>query len=285
MNGSKWISIPPGKAVPMEQFPDFFLVGPQRTGTTWLFDQLSRHPEVLMSPRKETYFFSQLRRERRALGGDLTRYLALFRDSPLRHARRQLECRRRFGEDYRPRVRGEATATYAAMAPELIDEIVALQPGAKAILLIRDPVERAWSHARKDLAFGRDRGRSMPWPRWKSREAAVSDAEYEAFFRDPYQLRCGGFTELIATWEQRLQPGRLLVRDFSAIARAPETLLLDIFGFLGITPSERYLSTEVRTPVNSTSGTHVPDRYRRSLEQLFSAEIARLDERRSSLEG
>ena len=38
----------------------FFCVGAQKSGTTWLHDYLSSHPEVADAPLKEMNFFSDL---------------------------------------------------------------------------------------------------------------------------------------------------------------------------------------------------------------------------------
>ena len=42
-------------------------------------------------------------------------------------------------------LRGEATSSYAAIDVDLIDTIARLNPRLKAIMLVRDPVDRAWS--------------------------------------------------------------------------------------------------------------------------------------------
>ena len=42
------------------EFPDFMILGPQRTGTTWLQRYLIQHPDVFMPHLKELYFFNYL---------------------------------------------------------------------------------------------------------------------------------------------------------------------------------------------------------------------------------
>src|SRR4029077_15793488 len=94
---------------------------------------------------------------------------------------------------YRPRVRGEATASYAALDPDVIADITALNPALKAVLMIRNPIDRAWSHAKKDLLRNR-----------KRRFDDVSEAEFRAFFSDPYQLRCARYAEQCDRWSAHL---------------------------------------------------------------------------------
>ena len=45
-------------AVRLERFPDFFIVGPQRTGTTWLHAHLRFHPQIFLAEPKELFFFA-----------------------------------------------------------------------------------------------------------------------------------------------------------------------------------------------------------------------------------
>src|SRR5438128_11210161 len=42
--------------------PDFSCVGPQKTGTGWLYQQLEPHPDFWMPPIKELHYFDQLSR-------------------------------------------------------------------------------------------------------------------------------------------------------------------------------------------------------------------------------
>ena len=40
-------------------FPDFLCIGAQRSGTTWLYQNLRRHPEIWMPPAKEIHYFDE----------------------------------------------------------------------------------------------------------------------------------------------------------------------------------------------------------------------------------
>jgi hypothetical protein len=52
----------------MKTFPNFFIVGAARSGTTSLDQYLSQHPEIFMTPRKETHFFAREQLPRRYRG-------------------------------------------------------------------------------------------------------------------------------------------------------------------------------------------------------------------------
>jgi|SRR5579862_2069650 len=257
-------------AADLRYFPDFLIVGPQRTGTTWLHAHLRYHPQIMLSEPKELFFFSSLQTPNspRYRSNELSWYLRFFHEPLWRVALRNAISLWRYRELYRPRVRGEATASYAALDPAIIHEITALKPDLKVILMIRNPIDRAWSHAKKDLV--RNRRRAF---------ADVSASEFEQFFRDPYQRQCARYVENIDNWAAALRPQHLLVGLFDDVYVRPEALLLEVMHFLGVTADHRYISNEVRERVNPTESSRIPEEQRRVLEELLREDVRSLRER------
>lgn len=124
---------------------DFVVIGTKRGGTTSLFNYLLMHPGVLgLFPqsrgRKSTeYFFS------RSDGTDDRWYRSHFHTE-----RHRARVARRIG--FRP-ISGEASPYYV-WDPRIAGRIRAVAPKVRAILLLRDPVERAWSHYQERRANG-----------------------------------------------------------------------------------------------------------------------------------
>jgi hypothetical protein len=265
----RWVKAASGTAG-LPRFPDFMILGPQRTGTTWLHAHLRHHPQIFLAEPKELYFFSSLktRDPKRFVSDELGWYLRFFRDPLWRRAIKTGRSLWEYGERYRPLVRGEATASYAALDPDIIAEIAALNPALKAILMIRNPIDRAWSHAKKDLARNR-----------KRRLEDVGEDEFRAFFGDEYQLRCARYVDQYDRWAARLGPDQVLVGAFDDIARRPEELLLEVMRFLGVRADRRYLDASVREAVNPTGGERIPQRYRALLQELLADELRRVRER------
>ena len=106
--------------------PNFFIVGAARCGTTSLYEYLWQHPEVHVSLHKEPHFF----------GRDLTRLAGAIRDEAL-----YLELFADAGD--RPRV-GEASVWYL-LSKQAAREIHAFAPDAKILVLLREPVQMAYS--------------------------------------------------------------------------------------------------------------------------------------------
>lgn len=251
----------------LRYFPTFLIVGPQRTGTTWLGKMLWRHPQVLMSFPKEIYFFNLLQQphHRYYRSNQLRWYLRRFRDDPVSYSVKMARSLAKHAEPYRPVARGEATASYAAMDPEIIADVVTLKPDVKAVVMIRDPVARAWSHAKKDLLIAKNR-----------RINDVPDEEFEAFFRDPYQVACGSYSSIIRNWSQALQPGNLFVGRFEEIGTDPGGLLRRLLAFIGVSDDLKYVAEYLHVRVNPTEDADLPDRFRELLQAQFAEEIRRM---------
>ncbi len=123
--------------------PTFFVIGPPRTGSSWLHWVLSPHA-LLPSPGKETRFFDS-------------------------HFHRGLKW---YAAHYQPssegRPVGEVAPTYFASA-KARERIARTVPGAKIVCVFRNPVERIVSLYRVKRAYG-----FIPW---SFEEALVRDPE------------------------------------------------------------------------------------------------------------
>lgn len=131
-----------GRRPEQVRLPQFFLVGPPRTGTSWLHCVLSG--QAALPQTKETRFFD-LHFHR-----GLSWYLAHYSHS------------------HPDRVMGEVAPTYFASA-EARDRMAATVPNAKIVCIFRDPVERVVSLYRLKRAYG-----MIPWP---IEQAIVRDPE------------------------------------------------------------------------------------------------------------
>lgn len=115
--------------------PDFLVVGTKRGGTTSLWNNLLRHPEVAgLFPqnrgRKSTDHYFE------AGGSSLRWYRSHF------PTRRQVRHNERLGLGL---VAGEASPYYM-YGPHCLESAARDFPDVKVIMLLRDPVERAYSH-------------------------------------------------------------------------------------------------------------------------------------------
>lgn len=106
----------------MARHPDFFIVGAPKCGTTSLHHYLRQHPGIFMPAVKELNYFGSDRELRHTPKMSRDEYLSLFA-----------------GAKAGVRI-GEASVSYLR-SNVAAGEIVAFAPGAKAIVMLRDPVE------------------------------------------------------------------------------------------------------------------------------------------------
>jgi len=122
--------------------PNLFIVGAPKCGTTSLYHYLENHPEIFLSSPKEVNFFSKRELEEQQLyyqdykPSDETEYLNLFVNA-------NSACK----------IIGEASVSYLYY-PDVPKRIYKFNPDAKIIILLRDPVKRAWSHYLMDKRIG-----------------------------------------------------------------------------------------------------------------------------------
>jgi hypothetical protein len=123
--------------------PSFFIVGPPRTGTTWLYEIL-RHRAILPKSTKETRFFDT-------------------------HFHRGLHWyQAHYPSSNGAQAVGEVAPTYFA-SRQACHRIKELIPTAKIVCIFRNPVERLISLYRVKRAYG-----FIPW---NFEEALLRDAE------------------------------------------------------------------------------------------------------------
>lgn len=173
---------------------DFLGLGAQRCGTSWLYACLSEHPEICM-PRKEINFFNH--EEKWSRGVD--RY------------------RKHFTECSHDQLRGEISTSYLHTegTPRRIHETV---PDARLLVVLRDPVQRAYSGFRNDIDAG-----NLP-----------KDARFEDQFEDGEYLERSRYAKHLANYLTYFDRDQLWVGRFERIRSEPDALLEDAFEFLGV---------------------------------------------------
>jgi hypothetical protein len=102
--------------------PNFLFIGPDKTGSSWIFEYLRSHPQCFVPEAKDIYFFD------REYHRGLDWYARFFATaSPAQLARGELS------HDY---------ILSAEVARRIHDDL----PGVRLIAAIRDPIDRTFSH-------------------------------------------------------------------------------------------------------------------------------------------
>jgi hypothetical protein len=145
-----------------EKLPNFFIVGAAKSGTTSLYEYLKLHPEVYMAPIKETHHFStdidntKFRPNyARSLNKDLSKFLESDMEGGIFHAfvKEWNAYSQLFRKVNGEKAIGEVTNSYL-YSHEAAKNIIKKFPQAKIVMMLRNPVDRAFSHYLMDLRIG-----------------------------------------------------------------------------------------------------------------------------------
>lgn len=249
--------------------PEFLIIGAEKSGTTSLFSYLCQHPGIVQPITKEVNYLSHPDNFRRGENW----YRAHFP----RHT--QLEGLSE-GLGYRART-GEATPnihinSYAINASALL-------PSAKLVVILRNPVDRAYSHYRHHQ-------RMIPAEKLHFWDALQAEPERTAadILVNKYEpeKRCrnlrrfgytykGKYIDQIEYWMQFYPREQILIVPFEQLEHDPDTLCNKICEFIGLPPYELKNSTPLNTggesdPMDSRCREYLTDLFRPYNRRLFN---------------
>lgn len=190
-----------------QEWPNLFVVGAGRSGTTSLWSYLGQHPQIFMSKLKEPHFFSRYAGPQQRYVHDEAEYKSLFRPG------RGLPFR------------GEASPSYL-WYPDVPAAIARVQPDSHIVISLRDPVTRAYSGYRLRHRNGID---TQPFLDTLRAGLSLPDAER------PLYLSVGQYLSAVTRYLQTF-PGRVHVLVYEEFAQDTRGEVDRLFGFLGVEP-------------------------------------------------
>jgi len=214
----------------MEVWPNFFIVGAPKAGTTSLYFYLKQVPEVYLPPFKEPNYFSI-----RVIPAD--HYLL-----PIRNKSNYL----RLFEGVKDEIAiGEASPSYLEdpEAPKLIHQVV---PHAKIIILLRDPVERAFSHYLMMVSQG--------YEKLSFREAIEQILSKKSRGEFRHYLTPGQYSEQIKRYINIFGNEKVKILIFEEFIRDTQKSIEEVLNFLGINEKPSSLVENTYNPFSVSRG-------------------------------
>jgi len=231
---------------------NFLVGGTQKGGTTALAEFLSAHPEICFSRRKEVHFFD---------------------NDPL-FAGHQLQYNR-YHQYFNPgestRAIGEATPSYMYWKSAL-QRIRHYNPEMKWILILRNPVERAYSHYNMEIRENRENLSFSDAIRIERTRLLHTQTNQHRVFS---YLDRGYYSKQIKRITSEFPKNQLItVKTEDLQHRQTETLEL-LFDFLGLDKSP---ATEIQPrTIFASEYEDMPDTDRQYLQETFKQEIEELE--------
>ncbi|MEM9056808.1 MAG: sulfotransferase, partial [Pseudomonadota bacterium] len=163
---------------------------------------------------------------------------------------------------------GELTVDYCALSAEAVDHVYRQFPHLRIVFVLRNPVDRAWSQAKK-LA-----------PKLLDKPLAeLTDNDLLRYLEHPAARERGDYPRALRHWETRFGAAQLFVGFYDELVAAPARFLRSIEDFLGVPGRDLDSATKLAVPVNaSPSATRVrmPVAIRQALIDLYRDDVAAL---------
>lgn len=238
--------------------PDFVIIGVPKSATSWLRAMMDRHPAI-KTVEDEIEFFA----ENPEIG--LRRYLAHFQDGPSRFDRTHRRGRVPHGSI----VIGEKSASTAAMPLSRIRLMHRLMPEARLIIMLRDPVDRHWAHAKRFFSKSRFAKKVFDL-------SEVPAVEFDLFFEAT--RRFGLYSQMLERWWSIYGEEALLVLFQEDIADDPAGFVGKTLSHVGVDPAGLQADSAALSEVrNRGPEIAMPPSIEARLRAMFADEYSRLE--------
>ncbi len=277
----------------MTKKPTFICIGPEKTGTSWLYDNLKAHPQVYLPHIKEIRYFW----EKAFLPNqDITKRLTnshwhneLYRNYLKKRVNFYLDNQDKLSKDNsdlidnliwdfkyllfphddnwyfslfkdsQGKVTGDITPLYYQLPDKEIQHISEILPNLKIIILLRNPIDRAWSKVKMNLC------------QHKNRE--LKNVNKEEFYKnfDKGYNQLPSYSSLIRNWRKYFQAQNIYIGYYDKLVEQPSMLFDEICNFLDIQPSLLPLShrNKLSAKVNKGLDINIPDQYLLYLSEIY----------------
>lgn len=176
--------------------PDFVVIGARKSGTTWLYENLRAHPELFLAQGKGVEYFNE----------HFHKGVRFYSDRFVAGA---------------GKIKGEVCGAYSFMPPDRIRYMRRLLPDVRLVLLMRNPIDRAWSQACMRLTQS---GRTLD---------QVSENEMRAFLGSDFVVRAGRYSAMLEHWLSAFAREQLYLGLFEHITDRPQPLMRAVLHHIG----------------------------------------------------
>ena len=208
---------------------DFFIVGAPKSGTTSLYHYLSEHPQVEMSSQKEPDYFSD----------------KAIHEQGMYYAKNRVDTLDKYESLFVQKesvVYGEASVSYL-FYENVAEDIKKYNPNAKIIIMLRDPIERAFSHYLMDYRLG------LISDSFENVLAKISNHKNAHLFYQQY-IEVSKYAKQIQRYLDFFKKENILFIDYEDFKKNVSKTVDQVYNFLNI-------STEFVADINTKHNTFI----------------------------
>lgn len=190
---------------------DFFVIGTMKAGTTSVHKYMSAHPDIYLPPEKEAPFFSEDDAYLRGFGSYWQEYFSSAKDNALL---------------------GTVTPDYMR-SPQVPSRIHETCPDAKLIAILRNPIERAYSHyLMATRVLGENRNFEEAISEQLASKETILTRDDPNYYKDYISL--SEYGKILSGFYKLFPPEQVLILYLDELNRTPEIFMSKIFQFLGV---------------------------------------------------
>jgi len=191
---------------------DFFIVGAAKAGTTSLYHYLNEHSDIEMSSQKEPDFFSDTSLHTQMLYygknriDTIEKYHALFQQENV--------------------LRGDASVSYL-FYEDVPKKIIKYNPNAKIVIMLRNPIDRAFSHYLMDYRLG------LVSEKFETIIQKKSKHKYANLFYQQY-IQVSEYTRQIKNYLNIFSKENICIIDYEDFKKNTSDVVNRVYIFLGV---------------------------------------------------
>jgi len=266
--------------------PHFLVIGAPKSGTNWFRKQMEYHSDIYIPPVRAGvhYFnvphfpmimllFSRYPRVRYWMQKKVKDSLQDLNRKKLNWYMRYFLLPRNdqwYAALFTPKdnqLAGDITPSYGRLDSNQVAKVFALMPDIKIIYLLRNPILRMWSWTAQ--AFSK---------RFAYQGVhSIDEQTIMGFLQTTIHLRDSQYLSTLQQWENRYPKENIFIGYFEQLENNPVQLLKNIYQFLELDFSEKYISEAVDKKVNARQYPEIPDYFAHYLAQRLYGEIEQLN--------
>ena len=204
--------------------PDFIIIGVEKGGTTSLYDYLIRHPSIISARTKEVHYFDT---NYLGLWWYKAHFPTIFKKILFKVLKKKI-------------LTGEATPYYI-FHPLAASRIFKDLPNVKLIVILRDPVDKAYSQYYDNRRKNQE---ELSFEDAIQKESERTQGEKEKIIKNPKYnsknywffsyLSKGIYSEQLKHWFSIFPRKQFLILETIELQSNPQKVLNEVFSFLGI---------------------------------------------------
>lgn len=238
----------------MARLPDFIIIGAQRSGTTSLYATLGQHPDIGLSnggELDEIHFFANIKRYKRSFHW----YKAQFESNK--------------------KLVGEKSPMYLqhSLAPRRMKRVI---KAPRLIVMLRNPIDRAYSNYRKAIAKGFVDGTFEEALEIEDKLSHPEYADWVKFWGSDYHLfgfkSRGYYAEQLKRWFEMFKRERFHIIRSEDFYKEPAEVVKACFEFLEAEPVEveiKHLQNLAYQPMESKTRKQLAEHFKQKNEELY----------------